>query len=488
MFRRFTLGLMLCSTLTGCMVGPDYQLPKMIMPSGWHEQIPPQADRPVRDKNIAWWQDFNDPVLNNLVERALKNNENLQVAVARINEARGARETANAALFPHIDASGSSERGIPGITAEGGDITVHQAAFDATWELDLFGGVRRQAQAQDALIGAREAAYRNAALSLTAEVVREYIMLRQLQAQSAITSDTIQTQKHLSNIAQDRYKGGLVSTLDVAQSQTLYESTEAKLPQLALQIKASSYRLSVLLGENPGTLDELVVNPKPIPAETRIPVLDAPADIIRKRPDVAEAERNLAATTALQGVAISQLYPNISLSALFGYQHAYWPLAHYLTTQDIWDVAGNVSMPILEFGSIEGQIKAADARQVEAFHLYKQTVLAALGDVETDLSNLTEESRRYKMLHRAGESADKAVSVAHERYRSGLTDFTTVLQAEQQRFAVQLDLAASKSAIAQDIVALHKALGENPAPVPEKQEAQAGRTKNWMTALQRTGK
>jgi multidrug efflux system outer membrane protein len=451
------------------MVGPDYQPPKPDLPQDWRETKPKQKDEPVRDATVAWWQDFDDAALNELVERALKNNENLKIAAARIVEARGLRESANADLFPHVDAGAGSQRANEGVTTLGGDATVHQAAFDAAWELDVFGGTRRKIEAQDALISAREAAYRNAALSLAAEVSREYITLRQFQAQALITQETAKTQKNLFDIAQDRFKGGLVSTLDVAQAETLYKSTSAKLPELDRQVKASAYRLSVLLGENPGGLDALVNNPTPIPLAGRMPVFEAPADIIRKRPDVAEAERNLAAATASQGVAISALYPKISLSALFGYQHAYWPRGHYFMTNDLWDVGGSVGMPILEFGSIEGQINAADARQVQSMHQYRQTVLAALADVETDLSNLNEDSRRHRLLISAGKSADHAVDVAHERYRSGLADFTAALQAEQQHFAVQLDIASSESAMAQDIIALHKALGENPAPVPAKE-------------------
>jgi len=490
--RRFPLWLMICSTLSGCMVGPDYQLPSLDTPADWHEAKPKDCPSKMEQSSYAhsmsfgghsyaqdavpagcatrspqgvgWWQDFDDPVLNDLVERALKNNENLQVAAARIAEVRGLRESANAALFPHVDAAAGSQRGNPGVTTLGGNVSVHQAAFDAAWEIDLFGGTRRQVEAQDALIGAREAAYRNAALSLSAEVAREYVTLRQFQAQMTITRQTAQTQHGLYDIVQDRYKGGLVSTLDVAQAETLYKTTLAKLPDFEQQIKTSSYRLSVLLGENPGNLDKLAADSAPIPVANRLPVLDAPAGIIRSRPDVAEAERNLAAATASQGVAISALYPKVSLSSMFGIQHAAWPVGHYLSTKDIWNIGGNVSMPILEFGSIEGQINAANARQVQALHQYRQTVLAALGDVETDLSNLTEESRRHKLLHDAGSSADHAVNVAKDRYGNGLVDFTTVLQAEQQRFGVQLDLAASQSAIAQDIIALHKALGENPAP------------------------
>ena len=464
MSQRIVLWLAVCSVLCGCTVGPNYQLPKLALPSNWRESAPKHSPRAVRDAAVSWWQDFDDPVLNDLVERALKNNETLQIAVARVTEARGLRESAQGELFPQFGAAAGSQRGNPGVTTEGGIVTAHQAAFDAAWELDLFGGTRRRIEAEKAVVGAREAAYRNAALSLAAEVAREYVLLRQFQAQRSISRQTATTQRGLYEIAQDRYKGGLVSTLDVAQAETLYKTTLAKLPDFDRLIKASGYRLSVLLGENPGNLGTLVTKTRRLPVARRLPVLDAPAKIISQRPDVVEAERNLGAASASQGVALSALYPNVSLSALFGVQHASLPLAHYLSTLDTWNIAGTITAPILEFGTIEGQINAADARQAQALHEYRQVVLTALGDVESDLSNLAEETRRHELLRDAGDSADHAVKVAQNRYRNGLTDFTTILQAEQQRFGVQLDLAASQSAIAQNIIALHKALGENPAP------------------------
>lgn len=465
MLRRLLLTFTILSALPlgSCMVGPDYHPPTPDTPAGWQEGKSAKAEPIKPAPRATWWKDFNDPILTKLIDKALTDNENLKTAVARIVEVRGLRESANAQLYPHIGAGAEADRSNPGVATEGSQLTVRQATFDASWEIDLFGGTRREVEAQDALIGAREAAYHNAALSLVAEVAREYITLRQFQAQLAITRETADTQHHLYDIAADRFKGGLVSTLDVAQAQTLYKTTSAKLPDLERQIKASAYRLSVLLGENPGSLNSLVKTAKPIPSARKLPVLAAPASIIRQRPDIAEAERNLAAATALQGVAISALYPKISLSALFGTQHGVLPLANYASNERIWDLGGSITMPVLEFGLIEGQINAADARQVQSMHQYRQTVIAALADIETDLSNLSKESERYATLTAAGKSADEAVSVARDRYRRGFSDFTTVLQAEQQRFAVQIDLIASQSAIAQDIIALHKALGESPA-------------------------
>ena len=458
---RFLL-LPVCLAATACAVGPDYHPPQPALPGAWREAV---SDNKPAAAHIAqpWWQDFNDPILIALIERALANNENLAIAAERVNEARGLRESAFGGLFPQIGGDLDASRGAPGAATTNSILSTYQGAFDATWEVDLFGGQRRRVETQDAETGATEAAYRNASLTLAAEVAREYILLRQFQAQMETTNQTADLQKHLYDIAQDRYKGGLVSTLDVAQAKALFETTEARLPDFERQIAASSYRLSVLIGENPGTLADLVVTSAPIPVAVQLPILDAPADIIRRRPDVAEAERKLAAATAAQGVAISALYPKISLSALFGTQYGTLPVFDYAATHELWNLGAGVSMPILNFGLIDGQIDAADSRQVQALHHYKQTVLQSLADVETDLSNLSKEKKRDTMLEEANQSAQHAVKVARDRYRNGLSDFTSVLQAEQQSFAVQLDLIVSRSTESQDVVALHKALGDNPA-------------------------
>lgn len=459
--RAFVLAA--CLLTSACEVGPDYAPPAPDLPDAWIEGY--AAANPAAEKQ-PWWQDFNDPSLTALIEKALANNQNIAIAAERINEARGLRESSFGKLLPQIGGDLGASRGNPGAPTTSSILSTYQGAFDATWEIDLFGGQRRRVEAEEAQQGMAEAAYRHASITLAGEVARDYILLRQFQGQMDTTRKTAELQKHLYDIAQDRQKGGLVSDLDVAQARTLYEVTEARIPAFESQIAAASYRLSVLLGEKPGSVSALTDTPAPIPEAERLPVLNAPSDIIRRRPDVAEAERQLAAATALQGVAVSALYPTVSLAALFGTQYGTLPVFEYAATHQIWNLGANVTMPILNFGAIDGQIDAADAKQAQALHHYKQTVLQALADIETDLSNLSKEKKRDGMLRQAAKSADHAVDIAHDRYRSGLTDFTSVLQAEQQRFSVQIDQIASQSETAQDIVALHKALGDDPSPLP----------------------
>jgi multidrug efflux system outer membrane protein len=462
-FHAWLLSPVFLLSLSDCAVGPDYIPPHVDVPPAWHEMPVSKVTSVAKGQTDIWWEDFDDQQLTDLIEKALANNQNLAISAERIVEVRGLRESAFGSLFPQIGVGAEASRGDPGVSTDNNIISFYQGAFNASWEIDLFGGNRRKLEAEDAATGAVEAAYHDALLSLGAEVAREYTLLRQFQAQREVAQQTADIQRHLYEITEDHYKGGLVSTLDVAQADTLYKTTSARIPDFDRQITASSYRLSVLLGENPGGLAYIVSHSGPIPSAQKLPVLDAPADIMRQRPDVAEAERSLAAATALQGVAVSALYPKISLSALFGTQYGSLPVFKYAATHQVWNLGADITMPILNFGTLEGQINAADARQVQALHHYRQTVIEALADVETDLSNLSKESLRDQALEEAGKSADHAVEVARDRYRNGLSDFTAVLQAEQQHFAVQIDLIASQSTVTQDVIALHKALGDNPA-------------------------
>ncbi len=455
-FIKATATISLAVLVSACTVGPDYQPPENKLPDSWLES----SEQPQGSQS-TWWKDFNDPILNDLITRAITGNPDLKVAIDRVIEVRAQHESAEGKLWPEISGQFGASKGNPGAATTDSELTTIETAFDAAWEIDLFGGNHRRVEAEKALIGSREAALRSARLTLTAEVAREYIELRKNQNQLQLAQETAKTQEHLHSIAVDRYKHEMASALDAAQAETLWQATLAHVPELERQIKAGSYRLSVLLGEEPGSVAGLLDKSIPIPKLHTFSVVDAPADIIRRRPDVAEAERNLASATALHGVAISALYPKLSISALFGIQNGKLPVFLYDQTSTIWNTGANIAMPILEFGTLEGQIDAADARQQQALHTYQMTVLRALGDVETSLSNLNNEGKKLHQLNVATISAKHAIAIARDRYGSGLNDFTTVLQAEQQRFAIQNDALAAEASLSEAAVALHKALAND---------------------------
>jgi NodT family efflux transporter outer membrane factor (OMF) lipoprotein len=451
--RRFgfcicLLAWLLC--LPGCEVGPDYVKPDMDLPENWTQYTVPATAASIKE----WWKSLNDPVLDKLVEKALANNQDRQVAEARIREARAGRLTAAAKLYPQIGSDVQAAHGQPGALTFNETFDIYQPQLDATFEIDLFGGNRRAVEAQDAVIEARQAAYQDFSLSLIAEVASEYTTYRELQLRKSLTDETVETQKALYDLNEIRMKAGLASQLDTSQAETLYRTTEAQAPLIDRQLAETGFRLTLLLGENPGAEDAELKETKPVPAFTALPALSAPESIIEQRPDVKVAERTLAANTALQGVAISELYPKITLSGLFGLQNT-----NLFPEVETYEVAGDFALPILNFGSIQGQVDAADARQIEAFHAYKQSVLGALADVETHMSDLAKEQRRQDDLEKVVKSSERTYKLARSRYDSGLAPFLDVLDAQERLYNNQIELAATTGNATRYAIALSKALG-----------------------------
>jgi NodT family efflux transporter outer membrane factor (OMF) lipoprotein len=307
--------------LTACAVGPDYHAPALDLPPQWHaSQITPAETSEAMLPAEPWWMSFDDDKLDDLIKRALANNHDRKVAEARILEARASRQSTASVLYPQLQGAGQISRGNLGYQTFDKDINLYQPEFDASYEIDLFGGNRRRVEAQDATIAAREADFRDVTLTLIAEVARGYMDWRQLQQQLQLSRDTVSAQQQLFDITQAQSRAGTASSLEVSQAETLYKSTVARLPDIERQLEASGYALSVLLGETPGHLNDELQAVKPLPVPLSLSALNAPADVLRRRPDVQRAERELAAATAMQGAAISEMYPKITLSALFGIQ------------------------------------------------------------------------------------------------------------------------------------------------------------------------
>lgn len=447
--------------LSGCAAaGKDYSKPAFDFPGLWHasdaKTLPGQVPNKIRhpaEKSGAWWHSFNDDTLSALVYKALANNQNRKIAEARILETRASRQSTASTLYPQAGINGTASRGN---VATQSPASLYQAGFDASYEVDLFGGNKRGVEAADAGIQASEAAYRNISLALTAEVAREYVGFRQLQNLLDLTRKTVASQQKLYDITRAKKAGGIVSDFDVTQSQTLLKTTNARIPEIERQLEASGTRLSILLGEAPGAVNVSLKEMKPVPVAKSLVALDAPAEVIARRPDIQAAERNLAAATALTGAAISEMYPKITLSALFGIQNT-----SLSGGAGIWSLGSSLFTPLLNFGRIEGQIKASEARQAQAFHAYRQTVIEALGEVETALSSINRENQTRLALQEAADSAGKTVEKSRLRYQSGVSDFTEVLQSEQQLYEINSNLVASKAKISQYMIALYKALAMN---------------------------
>lgn len=448
--------------LSACTAGQDYHLPPLSLPALWNglkgaptgKATP--ADALNKDENTAWWKHFNDENLNTLIAEAEQNNRDLKIAAARVREARAERVIAESALLPEIQGKASGTHGNAQNFFNGKPFALYDTNFDAAWEIDLFGSNRRKAEAASAGAEEAEANVRGALISLRAEVARNYFDLRNVQQQLKITRETAQSEEETWKLTREMNKAGTVSGLDAAQAEAQYATTRARVPELEAQETAAKNQLSVLLGRQPqaaenSTLDEA----KPLPVADSAVVVATPADVIARRPDVAASERELAAKTALHGAAIADLYPKISLSALFGDMHSTFG---GFTSRE-WSGGAGLAAPIFNAGRLRANVRASDAEAQAALDSYEQTVLKALAEVDTSLTNYLKEDEKRAALKNAADAAALSAKLARERYQKGLDPFINVLTAERTSFEAQSALAASEATVAKNLVALYKSLG-----------------------------
>ncbi|MBI2424219.1 MAG: efflux transporter outer membrane subunit [Candidatus Hydrogenedentes bacterium] len=515
---RFFLFAPLAFLAGGCMTGPDYAKPEMDLPDTWaSERAGGEIDRTA---DIAsWWNTLNDAQLDTLVQRSVENNHDVRIAAARVREARAAMGIANAALWPSLGVSGSYARrqsaaspasggspvalglaaGAAGLTpsitvrGENGSLTasstnglpglsgtlspggggpdrvtdLYQAGFDASWELDIFGGNRRAVEAALAQTDAAEEFRRDVVVTLVAEVARQYVELRAAQRRLEITHKNIAAQATTVELTQSRAQAGLASELDMIRAQALLASTQSQVPLVETLVRSSIYRLSVLLGVTPGALIEELKAARSMPEPPGEVPVGLPSDLLRRRPDIRQAERELAASTARIGVAMADLFPKFSLTGSFG--GANGDLGSVLSGgSQIWSFGPGIRWPIFEGGRIRANIEVQNARQEQALLTYEGQVLLAFEEVENGLVGFAQEQTRRQLLAEAVRANEEAVKLANERYVRGLDDFLNVLQAQQQLFLSEDSLVESDRAVLTNLVALYKALGGG-WPVPEGQ-------------------
>lgn len=513
--RPIGAAILAAGILAGCMTGPDYNRPNVKMPEKWTATL--EGGESASAALTEWWTSLDDPALNSLIERSVKTNLDLRLAEARVREARAARGLVESALWPTLDVSGSYTRsqavrqkspstGFPlstglslsptGITrtttfrGQNASITssrtttqsgsqsgtnlaftptakqsapdrttdLFQTGFDASWELDIFGGNRRALEAADADIEAVEEFRRDVLVSLVSEVALNYIELRSAQSRLAITHKNIKAQEETLNLTRDRFAAGLSSELDAVRAQSLLSTTQSQLPMLETQVDTSIHRLSVLLGSEPGALmkelrpsEELPVAPEEVP-------VGLPSDLLRRRPDIRQAERELAAATARIGEATADLFPKFYLTGAFGGRSD--ALGSVLSgANQIWSFGPSVRLPIFQGGRIRANIEVQNTRQEQAAIAYERSILLALEDVENGLVAFAKEQVRRKSLEDAVRSNESAVTLANERYIRGLEGFLNVLQAQQELFQTEDQLVQSESYVLTSLVSLYKALG-----------------------------
>lgn len=463
--------VMLAAAVAGCSTTADYQPPAPAVPARWSEA--PESSASATPSQSPWWTTFGDPELDSLVERAVRANLDLQLGEARVREARARRRAAAASLWPAVDARASIAREresanapapvrvSPGgpLASRPGDVeNLFQAGFDASWELDLFGGRRRSVEAAQADL--ESAVYDRDAVMLTllAEVARNYIELRGLQQRLAVLRGSQAARQDTLNLTRSRYAGGMASEFDVVRAEAQVEATAAQIPALEAACKEAVHRLGVLLGQPPGALADELLPGRPVPvAAVRLPV-GLPSDLLRQRPDLRRAERQLAAASARVGVATADLYPKFSLLGTAGLASVAAG-DFFSRASTLWSIGPSMTWPIFRGGQIVATIEVRDAQQQQALIGYRRAILSALEDVENALAACTSEQDRRAALVRVLDANQRAVDLARTLYRSGMTDFRAVLDAERDLFQAQDDLARSDTAAASDWVALYKALG-----------------------------
>lgn len=453
--------LLLATALTGCQAGKDYTLPQSRIPALFGNKdaadkaLPPETEANLKTMS-HWWTSFGDATLNELVAYGLNGNHSLQIVQTRIDEARALRKNALGALLPSVDATANIGR-----TKANGQFatqrTDQQAAFDASWEINLF-GAGRVMESRNADLIAAIADYNGSALSLAAEITRVYIDYRLAQHQVGLARKSVSAQEEILKLTQDLYKADLTSALELSQAETLVKTTAASVPVYERQMEASRQELAVLVGMNADQLPKTELETATmIPMAKTLPFVEAPAAVLARRPDIIAAERRLASATALTGAEIAALYPTLSLSSLFGIQGG-----SGTGSAGIWSVAAGAAMPLLNFGTIRGRIDAQKAREKAAYHEYEQTLLESVADVETSLSGFASETQHRDALRKAADSARETVRLARLRYENGLTAFTDVLEAQQSLYMNEQQLAASEGSQAQALIAVYKSLGVAP--------------------------
>jgi len=385
------------------------------------------------------------------------------IAARRVDEARAQMGVVVGSLLPEVDLTAAHSHSRISPNAQPFPIThVYQsryhAGFDAAWEIDLFGGVQRAFEATSADYESWVENRRAVLVTLLGDVARNYVSLRGNQLLLAVLRDNVATARGTVEITQARLAAGVATTLDVSRAEAQLSSAEASLPQVEAGLKQSVHRLSVLLGQAPEALAAELAAEAPIPAAPARVVLGLPSELLLRRPDVRQAERRLAAATATIGIAVSELYPRISLTGAFGLDSL--GSADFLKWQSrAWSLGPSIRWPIFTSGRLRAQVAVEEARQSQALAAYEQAVLAALEDVENGLVNYLREVERYARLEAAVAADRKAVDLANELYRKGLTSFLDVLDAQRALYVAQAELARSQAQVTLDLVALYKALG-----------------------------
>jgi outer membrane protein, multidrug efflux system len=452
------MALLLAMTLAGCALGPDYKRPAVQSPQAWRTEVSEARDV----ANTAWWEQLGDPVLNDLIISALKENRDLKLAAARVEEYEGRLMVTRAGLFPEVGATGQGGRTryslkdnslLSGLIAN--PHNSYKATLGAAWELDFWGRYRRADEAARADLLSTEDARQEVILSLVAGVASGYVYLLDLDSQLVIAKSTAEARKSTWDLFLKREKGGVVSDLEVSQIKAEYYQAAARIPSIEKMIGQQENALCILLGRNPA----------PIPRgkaldQLALPAIPAglPSDLLERRPDIRQAEQNLISANAHIGEAKAMYFPEISLTGAFG-----WSSSHlsdlFKGSSRGWNYAGGASLPIFSGGAIMGQNKVARAVQKEALQSYQKTIQEAFREVDDSLSNQKKSREQLEAQKNQVAALRDYARIARARYDSGYTSYLEVLNAETSLFEAELSSTQTQGTVFTDLIGLYKAMG-----------------------------
>jgi NodT family efflux transporter outer membrane factor (OMF) lipoprotein len=482
--------------LVGCTVGPNFTRLDPNVPQAWcsaecqTRNIGPSQAAPHPINTTTWWTSFNDPELVTLEARVAGTNLDLKIASLRLAESRAMRAMTAAERYPTLDGNASASRqrasanGVLGIAGEvqqapnaataangtGTGVTaiptgsgsstfsLFQAGFDSSWELDLWGRVRREVEAADASVQMQAEARRDLLIATMAEVARDYVQLRGIQTDNAITLDNLNAAKDIERVTRERHANGLASELDVAQAASQVSTESALLPQLEQQENETINRLSFLLGQPPGALRSELREAKPVPPTPPTVPIGLPSDLARRRPDIREAEASLHQATAQIGVAQADFYPSITLSGSASLQALQFnQLGSWASRQ--FAIGPSISLPIFEGGRLKATLALRKEQQQEAAVSYQSVVLSAWHEIDNALTQYSTQQARHDQLEATVKDDQTALRLARTQYTAGIGSFLQVLDAQRQLLAAQQDLTDNTTQISTTLVSLYKALG-----------------------------
>ncbi len=503
----------------GCTLGPTFEQPSLFAPSSWFASrpAPPPAvpsHTVAEPVDTAWWQSFNDPILTELAQQVARSNLNVRLATVRLAESRLQRGVTAADEYPNLNGNASytrekiSDRGVIGLLGGGGSssgggsstsggsagtggssslgtssnglsgtqggiptsvtggshlpsFNLFQTGFDSTWEIDLWGRVRREVESADANIDSSAETRRDMLVTELAELARDYIQLRGQQRDLQIARDTLRSEQDSLRITQERERGGLTTGLDSANASAQVGTTAAQIPQLEAQAATTINAISLLLGETPGALTAKLAEAKPVPPVPPAVPVGLPSELARRRPDIREAEAKLHAATADIGQAEADFFPKVTLSGSVGVQAIQFKNLGNVSPFGALQFSGgpSVTIPIFEGARLKYTLDLRKAQQQEAAVQYQQTVLQAFHDVDNALTNYAAEQLRREQLARAVDQGRRALSLARQQYVQGLSTFLDVLTAQRTVLEAEQQYADSTTTISTNLVALYKALG-----------------------------